>query len=255
MAVITVTGEMGSLGGIPAIVGKFPGYRVVDRQIAHDLARRLGWSVADVETLDERVGGLLERLARSFGAPGAAQANNGFASWSVSGTSPRPSEPLRFVEGRYVTALQHQVIEYASEGDIVIVDHAAAAILAEWPSALHVRLGRSLRCACTPRCGARGAQRRGSRPRCQGVRHAARSVAPAVLRRGHSDALPLRPHAQHPAHAGHPGCRGDLPRRWCCWPTGNRRPREAPSGAAVSTTGRRTIGGRDDGRTQDQQRR
>lgn len=140
MTVITVTGEVGSFGDIPTTVGKFLGCRVVDRQIPQDLARQLGWSTADVAALDERVGGFLERLARSFETFGVAQANGGLTPWSLGGVSQWPIGPLRTVEDRYITALRDRVIEYASTGDIVIVGRGAAAILAEWPSALHVRL-------------------------------------------------------------------------------------------------------------------
>ena len=139
MTVITVTGGMGSFGDIPTTVGKLLGCRVVDRQIPHDLARQLGWSAADVAALDERIGGFLERLVRSFETFGVAQAYGGLTPWSM-GVAQWPVEPLRTVEDRYITALRDQMIEYASAGDVVIVGRGAAAILAEWPSTLHVRL-------------------------------------------------------------------------------------------------------------------
>ena len=140
MTVITISGQIGAVGDIPKQVGRMLGCRVVDAEIGGDLARRLGWTEADVRGFDERVGGFFERLTRFLDAAGLMQVDAGAGVWSPGATFLEPSGPLRTAEERFIKALRDQLIEYAEEDDVVIVGRGGAAILSEWPLALHVRL-------------------------------------------------------------------------------------------------------------------
>ena len=65
MAVITVSRQFGSGGAeIAKLIAKQLGWAVVDNEFVDLVSQRSGLPHAEVERLEERVPGLLERLAR-----------------------------------------------------------------------------------------------------------------------------------------------------------------------------------------------
>ena len=78
MAVVTLTGHLGSMGEVPRHVARLLGYRLANREIMLEAADALGWPTAEVEAFDERTGGFDRQLLHALEAMGAASGMSGF---------------------------------------------------------------------------------------------------------------------------------------------------------------------------------
>jgi CMP/dCMP kinase len=125
---ITITRQYASGGSeVAQLAATALGWTVIDNQFVDEVARLAGLSEAEVARREERVPGLLERLARTLAV----------ASPELFITRPTVSQ----VETNEATvrALTERVIhEAAVEGRVVLVGRGAQAVLASRPDALHV---------------------------------------------------------------------------------------------------------------------
>jgi cytidylate kinase len=115
----------------PAVATRL-GVPFFDRAISAQVADRLGISPEDPLLLEERRGGILERLVASVGASGLLLPMAGV-----------PIEELaNLVDESTLQAEIDRVIRGASDGSSggVLLGRAGAVVLAEHPRALHVRL-------------------------------------------------------------------------------------------------------------------
>lgn len=144
MAIVTLTGHLGSMGTIDERVAEALGYSLVDRELLVEAAQALGWSEDDVRAFDERTrgqGGRLTRLLRSFveHSPSAVGDSDGlsllsatYAETAAAGMLPR--------DRRYIDELRRLVDQVADRGDSVIVGRGGQAMLAGRLDVVHVRV-------------------------------------------------------------------------------------------------------------------
>ncbi len=133
--VITISREYGSGGGeIAQLLGRTLGWRVIDRALIQEVARRIEAPEAELEPLDEHVGGIVERIAGVF-ARGAPEA-------PVLTALPDPD---------LVATIERAVLRDAVQAlPFIVVGHGGQCVFAERPDALHVRitapLGQRIQC-------------------------------------------------------------------------------------------------------------
>jgi len=126
---ITITREFGAGGGeLAATLGARLGWTVLDRDIVRRTAERLGVDEEAIAARDEHAPGLLERLGTT-----------------ILRTSPEiisvpPDDVQALDPDRIAGAVREVLRAAAAAGPAVIVGHGAAAIFADHPRALHVKL-------------------------------------------------------------------------------------------------------------------
>ena len=112
--IITISREYGAGGSdLARVLGERLGWRVIERELIEEVARRLEAPVEEVAGVDEHVGNLLERVSASFarGAPEVMFAPN----------QPDPDAVAR---------LEWAVIRSAAETPpLIVVGHGAQCIL------------------------------------------------------------------------------------------------------------------------------
>ena len=125
---ITLTREFGAGGGeLAEALGRRLGWRVLDRDIAGLVAERLAVDEEAVAARDEHAPGLLERLGTTI-----LRTSPELISFTPATDVPDPE--------RVAAAVRDVLREAAERPPLVIVGHGAAALFADHPSALHVRL-------------------------------------------------------------------------------------------------------------------
>src|SRR5213596_3089382 len=128
--VITITRQYASGGSdVAHRVARELGWDVIDNEFVDEVARRAGLPPDAVAQRDERVPGLLERLARTLAA-GSPEAF--IATVGASGGEPPPPD-----EAAIVRLTERVIAEAAAHGRIVLVGRGAQAVLAQRPDALH----------------------------------------------------------------------------------------------------------------------
>jgi cytidylate kinase len=128
---ITVSRQFGAGGSqVAARVAQALGWRVVDNELVDRVAARAGLAPEDVAQLEERVSTFIERLARTL----VAATPELLVPAEAGGTAPPMSE------ADLVRVTELVVEEVAAEGKVVLVGHAAPAVLARERDAIHVRV-------------------------------------------------------------------------------------------------------------------
>src|SRR5437773_2580571 len=120
--VITITRQYASGGSdVAHRVARELGWDVIDNEFVDEVARRAGLPPDAVAQRDERVPGLLERLTRTLaaGSPEAFIATAG-----ASGGEPPPPD-----EAAIVRLTERVIAEAAAHGRIVLVGRGAAALV------------------------------------------------------------------------------------------------------------------------------
>lgn len=123
--IVTISREFGSGGSqIAHLLGRRLGWRVIDRELIEEVARRLNAPPDEVERLDEQIGGLVERvgviLARGI-----------------------PDAPIMPVapDADYIAQIERAVIrDAASSPPFIVVGHGTQCIFHDRADALHVRV-------------------------------------------------------------------------------------------------------------------
>jgi len=130
MPVITISRQYASGGSTVArLVADRLGWQLVDNEFVDRVAREAGVSREEVEEREERVPGLIDRLARAL----VASAPEAFVATA------EPPEPRFGTEEELVRATE-TVIEQAlrEEKNLVLVGRGAQALLAQHERSLHV---------------------------------------------------------------------------------------------------------------------
>jgi len=126
--IITISRMFGSGGSdVAARVARHLGWSLLDNAVVDEVAERLGVSRSEVESLEERVPSLAERIASSLAlsAPELAV--------------PVDDAPMmQTAETRIVGVTQRVMQEAVQGGNAVLVGRGAQALLAERQDALHV---------------------------------------------------------------------------------------------------------------------
>ena len=140
MAVITITGHVGSLGTVPARVAEAMGYRLVDREIVLAAAELMGQREQDLMPLDERTGTFVDRIIEALERIGSASMEPGDAAGAFDMTYQHAAGVSATAGGRYFQTLRTVIQRLADEGDIVIVGRGGQGILADRADAFHARV-------------------------------------------------------------------------------------------------------------------
>ena len=148
MAVVTLTGHLGSMGHVGQLVATTLGYDLVDRELVIEASKALGWTEEQVAAFDERtdgLGGRLTRLLRGFveraGQTDLTVMASGGMESVLSRTYADTGAPeMRPDDERYVETLKATMLVLADAGDIVIVGRGGQALLSDRADALHVRV-------------------------------------------------------------------------------------------------------------------
>ena len=148
MAVVTLTGHLGSMGHVGQLVATTLGYDLVDRELVIEASKALGWTEEQVAASAERtdgLGGRLTRLLRGFveraGQTDLTVMASGGMESVLSRTYADTGAPeMRPDDERYVETLKATMLVLADAGDIVIVGRGGQALLSDRADALHVRV-------------------------------------------------------------------------------------------------------------------
>jgi len=126
--VITITRQYASGGSdVAHRVARELGWDVIDNEFVDEVARRAGLPPDAVAQREERAPGLLERLARTLAA--------GSPEMFIATAGVPRVEPD---EAAIVQLTERVIAEAAAQGRIVLVGRGAQAVLAQRPDALHV---------------------------------------------------------------------------------------------------------------------
>jgi cytidylate kinase len=123
--IVTISREFGAGGSdVARMLGERLGWKVVDRSLIQEVARRLGASEEEIDALDEHVGGILERLGAVF----------------VRGTPELPTPPPR-PDPLQVAEIERAILRDSVNAlPMIVVGHGTQCIFHGRPDALHVRL-------------------------------------------------------------------------------------------------------------------
>src|SRR6185503_19879751 len=129
MPAITISRQFGSGGSeIAKLLGTRLGWAVVDNEFVELVSQKAGVPKPDVERLEERVPGLLERLAQAL----ALASPEAFVTGETPTTGPSAEDEIH----RFTQA----VIAEAGKHNVVLVGRGAQAYLAARDKVLHVFL-------------------------------------------------------------------------------------------------------------------
>jgi cytidylate kinase len=129
MSVITISRQFGSGGSdIAALVARRLGWTLVDNEFVEQVAARAGLTPEEVEQAQERVPGVIERLARAL----AVSAPEMFAAAADPAAATLPPAD------QIVRQTQAVIVEAVSQGHVVLVGRGAQAYLGERANILHV---------------------------------------------------------------------------------------------------------------------
>jgi cytidylate kinase len=153
MAVVTVSRQFGAGGlRVAAAVAEALGYRLVDRELVEEAARRMGLDPEVARSFDERVPALLEEigLALAAGTPQFAP-----------GPSPQPDDRSMAQATRAV------ILTLADAGGYVILGRGGQAALADRREACHLSLVGDLQDRARRVAAWQGLDERAARDRCE----------------------------------------------------------------------------------------
>jgi cytidylate kinase len=123
--IVTISREFGSGGSdLARMLGERLGWRVIDRSLIEEVARRLGAPPEEIASLDEHVGGIVERLGSVF----------------VRGTPELPAPPPHPDALEIAEVARAVIRDAANDPPIVVVGHGGQCLFRGRPDALHVRL-------------------------------------------------------------------------------------------------------------------
>jgi hypothetical protein len=149
MAIVTLTGHLGSMGTIAVRVARELDYTLADRELLTEAAAALGWPEEEVVAFDERTSGLGSRLTRVLRAfveragmtnvdpmmsPGALEAVLGRTYGEAAVPDMRPDDR------QYIETLRSVILDLAERGSVVIVGRGGQSLLAGHADTMHVRV-------------------------------------------------------------------------------------------------------------------
>ena len=131
MAVITVSRQYASGGSsIAQMVAERLGWTIIDNEFVERVAQRVGLPPEEVARREERVPGLIERLAQTL-TVSSPEVFLATGEYSPEGQAPE-EDLVRMTEAVITEAAEH--------GDVVLVGRGAQACLSRREDALHVRI-------------------------------------------------------------------------------------------------------------------
>lgn len=140
MGIVTLTGHLGSMGGVGVDVARALNYRLVGRELVSEAAQTLGWNETQAHEFDERTGGfrrwfsdLVERFAAQTATAAEVMGAYAMPYSEAVGTTDATSD-------RYMTALRAAINAFADQGDVVLVGRGGQALLADRADAVHIRV-------------------------------------------------------------------------------------------------------------------
>ncbi|HEX2089048.1 MAG TPA: cytidylate kinase-like family protein [Actinomycetota bacterium] len=131
MAVVTVSRQYGAGGfRVARDLADALGFRLVDREIVEEAARRIGWDPEAAKARDERAPALVEEVGMALAGAGHS-----------AGAWPPLFAPPPSVDDRSLARATGAVIaSLADAGDYVILGRGGQAVLKDRPGACHIAL-------------------------------------------------------------------------------------------------------------------
>lgn len=149
MTVITLTGELGSMGNIGRLTAQRLDYDLLEPELTVAAAQALAFPERRLEALGKRTGGLGPRfvtllrqyLAKNKAVAGRSMFAGGTVEEVMSRTYGEATGPRMTADDRqYIEALQGVVQYFAKRGNIVMVGRGTQVMLAGAPNTVHVRV-------------------------------------------------------------------------------------------------------------------
>ena len=149
MTVITLTGELGSMGNIGRLTAQRLDYDLLEPELTVAAAQALAFPERRIEALGKRTGGLgprfvarlREYLAKNIGSAGRSMFAGGTVEEVMSRTYGEATGPRMTADDRqYIEALQSVVEYFAKRGNIVMVGRGTQVMLAGARNTVHVRV-------------------------------------------------------------------------------------------------------------------
>lgn len=140
MSVITITGHLGSMGGVAGRVADAMGYQLVDRELVAAAAEIMGQQEHDLSHLDERTGSFVDRVIDVLQRIGAASVDPADAAGAFDMTYANAAGVSQTAGQRYFDTLRTVMHRLADEGYIVIVGRGGQGILAGRSDVFHARV-------------------------------------------------------------------------------------------------------------------
>ena len=143
--VVTLTGHLGSMGEVAALVARDLGFQLAGRELMMEAASALGWTEEQVEAFDERTGGaggrltrFLHRLIEQSAASGLDPSGLETTFAASYGDTSMPE--MRASDRLYFDTLTSVMRALAEEGGVVLVGRGGQAHFADRDDAIHVRV-------------------------------------------------------------------------------------------------------------------
>lgn len=129
VAVITISRQYASGGSnVAKLVAERLGWPLIDNEFVDRVAQRAGMTPEEVQQREERVPGMIERMARALAV----------SSPEVFVATGEPPDPGLGREEDLVRATEAVISQTVQEGNVVLVGRGAQAYLAEQQDTLHV---------------------------------------------------------------------------------------------------------------------
>ncbi len=131
MAVVTVSRQYGAGGfRVARAVAEALRFRLVDREIVEEAARKIGWDPDAAMARDERAPALVEEIGMALAGAGP----------SVGGGPPLYVPPPSMDDRSLVHATAAVIASLADAGQYVILGRGGQAVLKDHPAACHISL-------------------------------------------------------------------------------------------------------------------
>ena len=147
MAVVTITGNLGSMGSIARRLAQRLDYDILEPELALEASRLLNAPAEQQRAFDERTGGLggrfmpllREYVERSGEGSGRSMFVGGAVEDMMLRTYGDTSAPGMTADDRdYIATLSHVLEYFARRGNVVIVGRGSPAVLAGFEDAVHL---------------------------------------------------------------------------------------------------------------------
>ncbi len=150
MAIVTISREIGAGATFIALkLAESLSYSCVDKEIIHEIAKKMGKSQEDLEDFDQdtynRMGVFFQEALANISKGGRVFHPFGMGPLDWESVDLFPTYPQGdFKQEEYIDVLKQVIVELATRDNVVILGRAGSRILADRKNAVHVRIVSSI---------------------------------------------------------------------------------------------------------------